>query len=122
MTSALRSRLFLFLLAPLSLLLTGCGGPDLVDRISQPRWGLCGTLIVVLNIVALIDLLGEGNDETPEVVGDIAMLGFTQQAHGAVHHSQGEADERIQEAEALAAELFEERFGQSFAEMTGHDH
>jgi hypothetical protein len=71
---------------------------------------------------ALIDLLGEGGEETPEVVGDIAMLGFTQQAHGAVHHSHGEVDERIEEAEALAAELFEERFGQSFAEMTGHDH
>ena len=71
---------------------------------------------------ALIDLLGEGGDETPEVVGDIAMLGFTQQAHGAVHHSQGGVDERIEEAETLAAELFEERFGRSFAEMTGHDH
>ena len=71
---------------------------------------------------ALIDLLGEANDETPTVVGDIAMLGFTQQAHGAVHHGQGEADEQIQEAEALATELFEERFGRSFAEMTGHDH
>lgn len=70
----------------------------------------------------LIQLLREGNEETPEVVGDIAMLGFTQQAHGAVHHSHGEVDERIEEAEALAAELFEERFGQSFAEMTGHDH
>jgi hypothetical protein len=72
--------------------------------------------------VALIELLGEGGETTPEVVGDIAMLGFTQQAHGAVHHSQGTVDEQIQEAEALAAELFEERFGQSFAEMTGHDH
>ena len=59
MTSALRSRLFLFLLAPLSLLLTGCGGPDLVDRLSQPRWGLCGTIIIVLDLVAIIDVVGD---------------------------------------------------------------
>jgi len=59
MTSALRSRLLLFLLAPLSLLLTGCGGPDLVDRLSQPRWGLCGTIIIVLDLVAIIDVVGD---------------------------------------------------------------
>jgi hypothetical protein len=72
--------------------------------------------------VALIELLREGDEATPEVVGDIAMLGFAQQAHGAVHHGHGETSERVQDAEALAMDLFEERFGQSFAEMTGHDH
>ena len=56
-----RSPLLLALLAPLSLLLTGCGGPDLIERLQQPQWGLCGTIIVVLDIVALIDLLG-GDD------------------------------------------------------------
>jgi hypothetical protein len=55
------SRLLPFVLAPLALLLTGCGGPDLIERLQQPQWGLCGTLIVVLDIVALIDLLG-GDD------------------------------------------------------------
>jgi hypothetical protein len=46
-------------LAPLSFLLAGCGGPDLIDRLSQPRWGVCGTLIIVLDLVALVDLLGD---------------------------------------------------------------
>jgi hypothetical protein len=64
MTSALRSRLFLFLLAPLSLLLAGCGGPDLVDRLSQPRWGLCGTIIIVLDLVAIIDVVGDEGRST----------------------------------------------------------
>jgi hypothetical protein len=64
MTSALRSRLFLLLLAPLSLLLTGCGGPDLVDRLSQPRWGLCGTIIIVLDLVAIIDVVGDEGRST----------------------------------------------------------
>jgi len=55
-------------LTPLALLLTGCGGPDLIDRMSRPRWGFCGTLIIVLDIVALIDLLG---DETRETTGKV---------------------------------------------------
>jgi len=71
---------------------------------------------------ALIDLLSEGDEPVPAVVGDIAMLGIAQQAHGAVHHSHGDADEEVAAAEALAMDLFEERFGRSFAEMTGHDH
>jgi hypothetical protein len=54
-----RSWFYRVLLVPLAVLLTGCGGPDLIDRISQPRWGLCGTLIIVLDLVALFDLLGE---------------------------------------------------------------
>lgn len=71
---------------------------------------------------ALIDLLAEGDESVPAVVGDIAMLGIAQQAHGAVHHSQADADDEVAAAESLAMDLFEERFGRSFAEMTGHDH
>lgn len=51
-------------LAPLSLLLTGCGGPNLFERMTQPRWGICGTLIIILDIVALVDLLGDEMRET----------------------------------------------------------
>lgn len=51
------------LLAPLTVFLTGCGGPNLIDRFQQPRWGICGTLIIILDIVALVDLL-QGNDRS----------------------------------------------------------
>lgn len=71
---------------------------------------------------ALIDLLSEGDESVPAVVGDIAMLGIAQQAHGAVHHSHGDAGDEVAAAESLAMDLFEDRFGRSFAEMTGHDH
>jgi hypothetical protein len=70
----------------------------------------------------LIELLSEGDETAPEVVGDIAMLGIAQQAHGVVHHGHGDADEAVEAAESLAMDLFEERFGRSFGEMTGHDH
>jgi hypothetical protein len=70
-------RFLLALLAPFSLLLTGCGGPDLIERMAQPRWGICGTLIIVLDIVALIDLLGdEGRDTTGKVIWTLLIVFF----------------------------------------------
>jgi hypothetical protein len=58
----------LLLLTPLTVLLTGCGGPDLIDRMMSPRWGFCGTVIIVLDIVALIDLLGDETRSTANKV------------------------------------------------------
>jgi hypothetical protein len=71
---------------------------------------------------ALVRLLAEDGEETTEVVGDMAMLALAQQAHGIVHHSRGDVDPQLEEAEQTTMDLFEERFGQSYAEMTGHDH
>lgn len=71
---------------------------------------------------AIIDLLTEEEESVPVVVGDLAMLGIAQQAHGIVHHSQAEISEELEEAEALTMDLFEERFGKSYAEVTGHGH
>jgi len=43
--------------------LSGCG-TNLIDRIQQPRWGICGTLVIVLDIIALIDVIGDERRET----------------------------------------------------------
>ena len=72
--------------------------------------------------VALVEMLREGDESTPEVVGDIAMLGFAQQIHGAVHHGHGDPSDELEAVEEATLARFEERFGQSFGEMTGHSH
>jgi hypothetical protein len=70
----------------------------------------------------VVELLSEDGDTTTDVIGDLVMLSVAQQAHGIVHHAQGTVDDDIAEAEQLTMELFEERFGRSYAEVTGHDH
>ena len=60
--------LSLALLAPLTVLVTGCGGPNLLERISTANWGFWGTVIIVLDLVALVDLLGDGTRSTTSTV------------------------------------------------------
>ena len=70
----------------------------------------------------LVDMLAEEDEAAPAVVGDLAVLGLAQQAHGVVHHGQGEVSDELADAEELTMELFEERFGQTYGEVTGHSH
>jgi hypothetical protein len=77
MPASFRSWVYRALLVPLAVLLTGCGGPDLIDRISQPRWGLCGTLIIVLDLVAIVDVAGdEGRSTTNKVLWALLIIFF----------------------------------------------
>lgn len=58
----------LVLLLPLSALLAGCGGPDLIERIRSSNWGFWGTIIIVLDLVALVDLLNDAHRSTVSLV------------------------------------------------------
>ena len=75
-----RSRLrplLLAVLAPLALLLSGCGGPNLVERLTSPYWGCGGTIVVVLDIVALVDLLGDdARDTSSKVIWALLIIFF----------------------------------------------
>jgi len=81
---------------------------DAVDELSVP--------------VAMLDMLREGEEDDPEIIGDIAMLGLAQRIHGAVAHGQGDPSPELQDVESVTMDLFEDRFGQTFGEMTGHQH
>lgn len=69
----------------------------------------------------LVDLLAEGDQNAAETVGDITLLSFASRAHHFVHHAE-ETDEALEAQEERIMELFEERFGQTYGEMTGHQH
>ncbi|WP_101296674.1 DUF7545 family protein [Halegenticoccus soli] len=70
----------------------------------------------------LVDVLSEQGESGATVVADVAVLSFVQRAHAIVHHAEGDAPADLREINERAEELFEERFGVSFAEATGHQH
>ncbi|MFC6988307.1 hypothetical protein ACFQJD_05515 [Haloplanus sp. GCM10025708] len=70
----------------------------------------------------LVDVLSEQDESPATVVAEVALLSFVQRAHSIVHHSEGEVPEDLVEISEKAESLFEERFGVSFAEATGHQH
>ncbi len=83
-------------------------GPDGADEVTLPT--------------ELLELLAEGDESAARVVGDLAMFGCAQRIHATVHHGEGETDPGLESVEALTMDLFEERFGASYGELTGHQH
>jgi hypothetical protein len=70
----------------------------------------------------LVDVLSEQGEQSTRVVTDVVVQAMAQQTHAIVHHSEGEVGEELVEMNETAAELFEERFGQSLEEALGHSH
>jgi hypothetical protein len=71
----------------------------------------------------LVEIFGEEDDESDaQVFGDIALMAFSQRAHMLVAHGEGEPSEELEAVEEATLEKFEERFGMSFGEATGHQH
>jgi hypothetical protein len=77
------------------------------------------TLAVPEGVAAV---LGEAGQSTPEVVADVALIGIAQRVHSVVHHGQEEAGADAEAVEDTTMALFEERFGMTFGEATGHSH
>jgi len=72
---------------------------------------------------ALLEALDEGDDSDSVIVGDVAQMALTGQSHAMVHHSTGgDIPDELVEADDRMQELFEQRFGSSYAEATGHSH
>ena len=70
----------------------------------------------------LVELFRETPEETDvEIVGDMLVMAFAERAHAIVHHDEG-ADEELEAIESEAMDVFEERFGMTYGEATGHQH
>lgn len=70
----------------------------------------------------LVDVLSEQGEEPTDVVVDVALQAFVQQAHMIVHHAEGEVPEDLVEINETAEALFEDRFGRTVEEAFGHSH
>jgi hypothetical protein len=83
-------------------------GPDGNDEVTLPA--------------SFIERLAENNEPAATVAGDLAMFGCAQRVHAIVHHSEGDVEEELEVTEQITMELFEERFGASYGDVTGHQH
>ncbi|PSP47392.1 hypothetical protein BRC75_09915 [Halobacteriales archaeon QH_7_69_31] len=72
--------------------------------------------------VGMLDLLREADESDAEVVGDLALFSCAQRIHATVHHAEGGDTERYRAIEERTMALFQERFGATYGELTGHDH
>jgi hypothetical protein len=69
----------------------------------------------------LIDLFREEpNESDVEIVGDMTVMAFAERAHAIVHH--GEGGDEVEAIESDTMDVFEERFGMTYGEATGHSH
>ena len=62
-------------LSLLTVLLTGCG-PNLIDRVTGPVGGLCGLIIVILDIVALLNLWQSGRSSGDKILWTLLIVFF----------------------------------------------
>ena len=83
-------------------------GPDGDDEVTLPT--------------EMLDLMRENDEANAEIVGDLALFSCAQRIHATVHHAEGGDTEEYRDIEERTMELFEDRFGASYAELTGHDH
>jgi hypothetical protein len=73
-----RSRLLpLALLSLMTLLLVGCGGPNLFDRFNHPwGYGCCGLIVLILDVIAIIEVVGSTRDVGGKVLWILIILFF----------------------------------------------
>lgn len=62
-------------LSLVTLLLSGCG-PNLIDRVTGPVGGICGLILVILDIVALVNLWQSGRSTGDKVLWTLLIVFF----------------------------------------------
>ena len=65
------------LLGLMTLFLAGCGGPNLLDRLNSPwGFGCCGFIILILDIVALVEVVGSDRSTGDKVLWALLIIFF----------------------------------------------
>lgn len=70
----------------------------------------------------LIDRLRDEGETRADVVGSITLMALTSRAHTLLHHVEAETGDELEAIEDVMQDRFEDRFGMTYAEATGHSH
>lgn len=58
----------LILFSVLAIALVGCGGPNLFQRLQNPFSGICGLIILILDIVAIVEVVNSNRSTGDKVL------------------------------------------------------
>ncbi len=60
-----------------TLLFAGCSGPNLIDRVNH-GWGLglCGTIIVILDVIAILEIVGSNRSFGSKALWSLIIVFF----------------------------------------------
>ncbi len=65
------------LLVSMTLFLTGCGSGNLLERVNSPLgFGCCGFIILILDIVALVEVIGSNRSTGKKVLWALLIFFF----------------------------------------------
>ncbi|MBP1985634.1 DUF7545 family protein [Halolamina salifodinae] len=70
----------------------------------------------------MLELMRDADESDAQIIADIVLQAFAQQAHARVHHAENGVAEEVEAANDTLEDLFEERFGLSLADAMGHQH
>ena len=60
-----------------TLLFAGCSGPNLIDRLNYGwGFGLCGTIIVILDIIAILEIVGSNRSFGSKALWSLIIVFF----------------------------------------------
>ena len=60
-----------------TLLLAGCGGPNFISRVASPlSGGICGLIIVILDIIVIVEVLQSNRDSTNKLLWILLVVFF----------------------------------------------
>lgn len=77
MTALTRLRAFpLAVFAALTLVLAGCGDGTLMHRLQSPFGSICGLIILILDIVAIVEVINSNRDTGSKVLWCLVIFFF----------------------------------------------
>lgn len=63
-------------LAGLAVVLTGCGNGNLMHRLQSPFSGICGLIILILDIIAIVEVINSNKDTGSKVLWCLVIFFF----------------------------------------------
>ncbi len=55
-------------LGALTVILVGCGGPNLIERMQNPFGGICGLIILILDVIAIVEVINSSRSTGEKVL------------------------------------------------------